>query len=335
MLRRFPGSKHQRALAALWAACSAVACLGAAPAQAAWPEQPVRIVVPFTPGGATDAVARMLASKLAPKLGQSVIVENRPGASTVIGAEAAARAQPNGYTLMLSGSTTYSVLPALKPGLPFDPIKSYEHVAIVALAPVVLLAKNDLPVKTAADAARLARERSGSGGLMYGTFGPGSAPHLTGEMFAMAAGARMTPVPYKGSAQLVTAMIGGEVDLGVDTVSSAAAQARAGKVRALAVTGNQRMAQLPDVPTFNEAGLPNVSFVGWYGLVAPAGTPADVMAKLGAAVEQVMADPEVRKTVSDLALEPVFMPGPQFSSQIASEVAEFRAIGERAGISME
>ena len=333
MKRRHSGfTPVRRAAAAVLALSFSFA--GAA-AQAAWPEQPVRLVVPFTPGGATDAVARLLASKLAPKLGQPVIVENRPGASTVIGADAVARAQPNGYTLMLSGSTTYSVLPALKTSLPFDPVKSYSHVAIVALAPVVLLAKNDLPVKTAGEAAKLARERSGKGGLMYGTFGPGSAPHLTGEMFAMAAGARMTPVPYKGSAQLVTAMIGGEVDLGVDTVSSAAAQARAGKVRALAVTGAQRMPQLPDVPTFTEAGLPEVSLVGWYGMVAPADTPADVLKRLGGAVEEVMADPEVRKAVGDLALEPVYLPGEKFRTQIETEVAEFRAIGERAGISMD
>ncbi|OZI45855.1 Bug family tripartite tricarboxylate transporter substrate binding protein [Bordetella genomosp. 5] len=319
------------AAAALALSCSLI---GTA-AHAAWPEQPLRLVVPFTPGGATDAVARLMASKLGPKLGQPVIVENRPGASTVIGADAVARAQPNGYTLMISGSTTYSVLPALKSALPYDPVKSYAHVAIVAIAPVVLLAKNDLPVKTAGEAAKLARERSGKGGLMYGTFGPGSAPHLTGEMVAMAADARMTPVPYKGSAQLVTAMIGGEVDLGVDTVSSAAAQARAGKVRALAVTGTQRMPQLPDVPTFTEAGLPNVSFVGWYGMVAPAGTPADIVQRLSAAVEEVMADPEVRKSVGDLALEPVYLPGEKFRTQIETEVAEFRAIGERAGISMD
>ncbi|MFJ1300830.1 Bug family tripartite tricarboxylate transporter substrate binding protein [Pseudomonadota bacterium AL_CKDN230030165-1A_HGKHYDSX7] len=333
MKRRHSGFTPVRraATAVLALSCSLI---GAA-AQAAWPEQPVRLVVPFTPGGATDAVARLMASKLAPKLGQPVIVENRPGASTVIGADAVARAQPNGYTLMLSGSTTYSVLPALKTGLPFDPVKSYSHVAIVAIAPVVLLAKNDLPVKTAGEAAKLARERSGKGGLMYGTFGPGSAPHLTGEMFAMAAGARMTPVPYKGSAQLVTAMIGGEVDLGVDTVSSAAAQARAGKVRALAVTGAKRMPQLPDVPTFTEAGLPEVSLVGWYGMVAPAGTPAEIVQRLGAAVEEVMADPEVRKSVGDLALEPVYLPGEKFRKQIETEVAEFRAIGERAGISMD
>ncbi|MFG0232942.1 Bug family tripartite tricarboxylate transporter substrate binding protein [Achromobacter sp. 413638] len=316
-------------------ALALAAAAGGATAHAAYPEQPIKIVVPFTPGGATDSVARLLASKLAGKLGQPVIIENRPGASTVIGAEAVARARPDGYTLMVSGSTTYSVLPALKTDLPYDPLRSYEHIAIVSLAPLVLLARKDLPASTAGEAAELARKQSGKSELMYGTFGPGSAPHLAGEMYAEAAGARMTPVPYKGSAPLVTALIGGEVALGVDTVASAAPHAKAGKVRALAVTGAHRSPQLPDVPTFAEAGLPGVSMVGWYGLVAPAKTPAPVLDTLGRAVEEVMRDPQVRKSIEDMAMEPVFMPGPAFRDQISSELATFGAVGKRAGITLD
>jgi tripartite-type tricarboxylate transporter receptor subunit TctC len=304
-------------------------------AQAAYPEQAIKIVVPFTPGGATDAVARLLANRLSGKLGQAVIVENRPGASTVIGAEAAARARPDGYTLMLSGSTTYTVLPALKPGLPYDPQRSYEHIAIVAMAPLVLLAKNGLEAGTLQEAAELARQRSAKGELMYGTFGAGSAPHLAGEMFAEAAGARMMPVPYKGSAQLVTAMIGGEVDLGVDTVSSAAPQARAGKVRALAVTGEHRVQQLPDVPTYAEAGMADASLVGWYGLVAPARTPAPVVETLSRAVSEIMEDPQVRQSVADLALDPVYLPGQAFQAQIAKELRTFADVAARAGIKLD
>ncbi len=304
-------------------------------AHAAYPDQAIKIVVPFTPGGATDAVARLLATRLSGKFGQPVIVENRPGASTLIGADAVARAKPDGYTLMLSGSTTYSVLPALKPSLPYDPVRSFEHIGIVAMAPVVLLAQNALPATTPLEAAALARQQSAKGGLMYGTFGPGSAPHLTGEMFAQAAGAKMMPVPYKGSAQLVTALIGGEIALGVDTVSAAVAQARAGKVRALAVSGVHRMPQLPDVPTFAEAGMAEVSFVGWYGLVAPAQTPTPVVDTLNRAVAEIMQDEQVRKTVSDLSLDPVFLPGQAFRDQIEKEVATFVAIAERAGITLD
>ncbi|WMD22459.1 tripartite tricarboxylate transporter substrate binding protein [Achromobacter seleniivolatilans] len=304
-------------------------------AHAAYPEQAIKIVVPFTPGGATDAVARLLANRLSTKLGQSVIVENRPGASTVIGADVVARAQPDGYTLMLSGSTTYTVLPALKASLPYDPVRSFEHIAIVAMAPVVLLAQNGLAATTVQEAGALAKQQSNKGGLMYGTFGPGSAPHLAGEMFAEAVGAKMLPVPYKGSAQLITAMIGGEVALGVDTVSSAAPQVRAGKVRALAVTGERRMPQLPDVPTFAEAGLPEVSFVGWYGLVAPARTPAPVLQTLNRAVAEIMEDPQVRKSVADLALDPVYMPAQPFQDKIAKELSTFTAVAKRANITLD
>lgn len=316
-------------------AITLAATVPAGSAHAAYPDQAIKIVVPFTPGGATDAVARLLATQLSGKFGQPVIVENRPGASTVIGADAVARAKPDGYTLMLSGSTTYTVLPALKPSLSYDPTRSFEHIGIVAMAPVVLLAQNGLAATTPQEAAAAARQQSAKGGLMYGTFGPGSAPHLTGEMFAQAAGAKMMPVPYKGSAQLITALIGGEIALGVDTVSASAAQVRAGKVRALAVTGDQRMPQLPDVPTFAEAGMPDVSFVGWYGLVAPAQTPAPVVDALNRAVSEIMQDEQVRKTVSDLSLVPVFLPAQPFRDQIAKEVTTFSGIATRAGITLD
>ena len=236
---------------------------------------------------------------------------------------------------MLSGSTTYTVLPALKPNLPYDPRRSFEHIAIVALAPVVLLVQNSLPAETAQQAAELARRQTASGGLMYGTFGPGSAPHLVGEMFAEAAGARMTPVPYKGSAQFITALIGGEVALGIDTVSSAAPQVKAGKVRALAVTGEHRVPQLPDVPTFIESGLPGVSMVGWYGLVAPARTPAPVLQTLNHAVADIMRDPQVQRAVNDLALEPVYLDGPAFTARMAQELQTFGEVGRRANIKLD
>ena len=311
------------------------AAVGAPAAHAAYPEQAIKLVVPFTPGGATDAVARLLANRLSGKLGQAVIVENRPGASTVIGANTVAQAQPDGYTLMLSGSTTYTVLPALKRDLPYDPRRSFEHIAIVALAPVVLLAQNSVPAKTAQQAAELARDKTASGGLMYGTFGPGSAPHLVGEMFAEAAGAKMTPVPYKGSAQFITALIGGEIALGVDTVSSAAPQVKAGKVRALAVTGEHRVPQLPDVPTFIESGLPGVSMVGWYGLVAPARTPQPVLDTLNRAVAGIMADPQVQRAVTDLALEPVYLDGAAFKARMQQELQTFGEVGRRANIKLD
>ncbi len=328
-------ARIRAAALACFSALALQATVGTPAAHAAYPEQAIKLVVPFTPVGATDAVARLLANRLSGKLGQAVIVENRPGASTVIGANAVAQAQPDGYTLMLSGSTTYTVLPALKRDLPYDPRGSFEHIAIVALAPVVLLVQNSLPAETAQQAADLARRQTASGGLMYGTFGPGSAPHLVGEMFAEAAGAKMTPVPYKGSAQFITALIGGEIALGVDTVSSAPPQVKAGKVRALAVTGEHRVPQLPDVPTFIESGLPGVSMVGWYGLVAPARTPAPVLRKLNDAVADIMRDPQVQRAVNDLALEPVYLDGPAFKARMEQELQTFGEVGRRADIKLD
>ncbi|MFY2640054.1 Bug family tripartite tricarboxylate transporter substrate binding protein [Achromobacter insuavis] len=328
-------ARIRAAALACFSALALQATVGTPAAHAAYPEQAIKLVVPFTPGGATDAVARLLANRLSGKLGQAVIVENRPGASTVIGANAVAQAQPDGYTLMLSGSTTYTVLPALKRDLPYDPRGSFEHIAIVALAPVVLLVQNSLPAETAQQAADLARRQTASGGLMYGTFGPGSAPHLVGEMFAEAAGAKMTPVPYKGSAQFITALIGGEIALGVDTVSSAAPQVKAGKVRALAVTGEHRVPQLPDVPTFIESGLPGVSMVGWYGLVAPARTPQPVLATLNRAVADIMADPQVQRAVTDLALEPVYLDSAAFTARMQQELQTFGEVGRRAEIKLD
>ena len=328
-------ARIRAAALACFSALALQATVGTPAAHAAYPEQAIKLVVPFTPGGATDAVARLLANRLSGKLGQAVIVENRPGASTVIGANAVAQAQPDGYTLMLSGSTTYTVLPALKRDLPYDPRGSFEHIAIVALAPVVLLVQNSLPAETAQQAADLARRQTASGGLMYGTFGPGSAPHLVGEMFAEAAGAKMTPVPYKGSAQFITALIGGEIALGVDTVSSAAPQVKAGTVRALAVTGEHRVPQLPDVPTFIESGLPGVSMVGWYGLVAPARTPQPVLATLNRAVADIMADPQVQRAVTDLALEPVYLDSAAFTARMQQELQTFGEVGRRAEIKLD
>lgn len=316
---------------------AALICALAAPAQAQqqYPNHPVKIVVPFTPGGATDAVARQLANKLSTRLGQPVIVENRPGAATVIGAQAVADAAPDGYTLMLSGSSTYTVLPALKKQLPYDPLTSFAPIAIVAMAPVVLLAKNGLPARNAAELAELARKRTGKTGLMYGTFGSGSAPHLAGEMFAQAARATLTPVPYKGSAQLVTALIGGEIDMGIDTASSAAPHVAAGKVRAIAVTGAHRSPQLPGTPTFAEAGMPSVSMVGWYALVAPAKTPAPALATLEQAVAGIMQDDEIRKAFAAMALEPVSMGPEAYRKQVTEELQVFGDIGRRASISLD
>ncbi|MDQ2185592.1 tripartite tricarboxylate transporter substrate binding protein [Alcaligenaceae bacterium A4P071] len=323
----------KRTMLLSWVAMSLLAVAGSA--HAAYPDRPIKMIVPFPPGGGTDVVARVVGKRLAEVLGQAVVIENRPGASTVIGAEAVARAEPDGYTLLMTGSTTYSILPALKKNLNYDPQKSFAPIAVLALAPVVLVTRTDLGISDLPALAKYARERADKGKVSYGTFGAGSAPHLAGLMMSQAFQADMLDVPYKGSAQMVTALIGGELDMGVDTAASAAPQVAAGKIKALAVTGANRVPSLPNVPTFAEAGYPSVDFLGWYGMAAPAGTPQAVIDTLGRAVATTMADETVKRTIAGNALEPVNLGPDVFRDRMAAEIKTFTAIGQRANVSIE
>lgn len=323
----------KRTMLLSWVAMSLLAVAGSA--HAAYPDRPIKMIVPFPPGGGTDVVARVVSKRLAEVLGQAVVVENRPGASTVIGADAVARAEPDGYTLLMTGSTTYSILPALKKNLSYDPQTSFAPIAVLALAPVVLVTRSDLGVADLPALAKYARERADKGKVSYGTFGAGSAPHLAGLMMSQALKADMLDVPYKGSAQMVTALIGGEIDMGVDTAASASPQVAAGKIKALAVTGAKRVPSLPGVPTFAEAGYPSVDFLGWYGMAAPAGTPQAIIDTLGRAVEKTMADDAVRRTIEANALEPVNLGPDVFRERMAGEIERFSAIGQQANVSIE
>ena len=251
------------------------AALAAPYAQAqSYPSKPIRIVVPFGPGGATDVVARTVADKLATRLGQPVIVENKPGASTMIGADAVAKAAPDGYTLLVSGSSTFSVAPALKERMPYDHQKDLALIALLVKAPLVLVSGPSAPAKSLAELVALAKAKPGD--LGYATFGAGSAPHLLGEMFAHEAGIKVMAVPYKGSAPASMALLGGEIQFAFDTIPSVGPHIKAGKLRPLAVSSTQRSSALPDVPTLAELKLGKATFDGFYGLAAPAGTPAAI-----------------------------------------------------------
>ncbi|MFT4190914.1 MAG: tripartite tricarboxylate transporter substrate binding protein [Comamonas sp.] len=308
--------------------------IGLGVAQASgYPAKALKVVVPFGPGGATDLVARVLAESLQAQLGQSVVVDNRPGASTLIGANAVARSAADGYTLLVSGSSTYTVVPALRQDVPYDPLKDFDLLAVVADAPMVLVVRPDAPY--AALPELLAAAKADRAGLQYATFGPGSAPHLLGEMFALAAGIKLSAVPYRGSAQAVMGVLGGEIGMAFDTLSSALPHIRAGKLRALAVFSAQRVAQLPDVPTVAERGLAKATFTGWYAVALPAGTPAPVRARLAEALRAALASQQVRQTLDQGALLPVFLGEAEFRRRVEQEIAQFRDVARRAHIEME
>lgn len=313
-----------------------IAVLAAPLAQAQspnYPHKPIRIVVPFGPGGATDVVARTVADKLSARLGQAVIVENKPGASTMIGADTVAKAAPDGYTLMVSGSSTYSVVPALKERLPYDPQKDLALIALLVKAPLVLVSGPATPAKTLAELVALAKSKPGE--LSYGTFGTGSAPHLAGEMFAHEAGIKVLAVPYKGSAPASMALLGGEIHYAIDTIPSVGPHIKSGKLRALAVTSVQRASALPEVPTLGELKLGKASFDGYYGMAAPAGTPAAIQQLLGRELAGIMALPDVKEKMLAAGLEPGFQDAAGFKAKVAEEIATFKAAGKRANIVME
>ncbi|KTT21659.1 tripartite tricarboxylate transporter substrate binding protein [Pseudacidovorax intermedius] len=302
-------------------------------AQEPWPTRSVRLVVPFPPGGGTDIVARALGQKLAERLGQPVVIDNKPGASTIIGTDAVAKAAPDGYTLLLSGSTSYSVNAALRARLPYDPVRDLAPIGIVARTPLVLVVAASAPWRTVDELVRAARAKPQA--IRYATFGSGSGPHLAGELFALACGAKLQDVPYKGSAQATIAVMGGEIEMGIDTVAAVAPHVRAGKLRALGIVGATRASLLPDVKTLAELGLPDATFDAWYGLAAPARSPAAALDRLARETRALLADPALQTTLKAQGMEPAWIDAATFRTQMEGEISRYRALAHRANIPME
>jgi tripartite-type tricarboxylate transporter receptor subunit TctC len=323
-------------LCAALTALASVAGMAHAQTQAsssAWPDRAVRVVVPFPPGGGTDAVARAVSQKLSDRLGKPVVVDNKPGAATIIGTDHVVKAEPDGYTLLISGSTSYTVNAALRNKLPYDPLKDLAPVAIVARAPLVVVVNSASPYKDLASL--LAAAKAAPQTINYATFGSGSAPHLVGALLEQTAGVRLQDVPYRGSAQAMMGLIGGEIQMAIDTVVSAAPHVRSGKLRALAIAGNERARALPTVPTVRELNLPEAAFDGWYAVSAPSQTPASIVSKLGKEVEEAMRDDKLREQIRSAGMEPVFIGPKAMHATMEDEIGRYRALAHRAKIVVE
>jgi tripartite-type tricarboxylate transporter receptor subunit TctC len=298
-----------------------------------WPAKPIKLIVPFPPGGATDSIARLLAEALVPRLGQAVIIENKAGAATVIGVDAVAKSPPDGYTLLVSGASSYTIVPALRDKLPFDVTKDLLPIALVAYAPLVVVTSAGKSYQRLADVLADAKARPKM--LLFSTYGPGSQPHLAAELLADAAGVDLQAVPYKGSADALLGLMRGDVDIGVETVSAAAAHIKAGKLRALAVTSARRSAFLPQVPGMEELNLAKASIQGFYAIAAPAGTPVAVVDRLVKEVEAIMSAPEPKAKCAELSLEAVSIGPDGLRAVIAAELARYRELNKRLKISVE
>ena len=298
----------------------ALLMLIAVSAAAAYPDHPIRFVVPVAAGGGNDIVARLLAQKLTDAWGQSVVVDNRPGAATAIGAEIVARAIPDGYTIMLT-SVSFAINAGMRKQLPFDPVRDFATITQVARVPQIMVVNPAVPAATLAEFIALAKAKPGQ--LNYASAGTGSSTHLAMELFMDMTGTRLNHVPYKGTAPGLTDVIAGHVQITFDAIPPTLPHVKSGRVRALAIGGTQRFPTLPDVPTLAEAGLPNYTFQSWFGIFAPARTPEAVVRTLNRELVRIIALPETRKAFVELGIEPVGTSPEDFGKYLRAEIARW------------
>ena len=307
----------------------------AAPAAFAqtYPAKPVRFIVPFPPGGGNDTIARLVAQKLAATLGQQVIVDNRPGAGGTIGAEAAARSPADGYTMFLAGVASHGINPNIRRKLPYDALKDFDAVSLIASAPLLVVVHPSLPVKTVKDLVAFAKSRPGQ--INYASNGAGSSSHLGVELFNMMAGVKMTHIPYKGLSPALTDLLSGEVQVMFSSAVAALPQVKAGRLRAIAMTGSKRSAAISNVPTVAEAGIPGYETGSWYGVVVPAGTPKAAVDRLSKEIQGIVRSQDFTAKLNEEAVIPVGSTPEGFDKHIRAELARWAKVIKAAKIELE
>jgi tripartite-type tricarboxylate transporter receptor subunit TctC len=306
--------------------CSLCAC---AAAQEPYPSRPVRFILPFPPGGGTDILGRLIAERLSAQLGQPVVTENRGGAGGNVGAEAAARSSPDGYTLVLA-APSLAISPSLYSKLNYDPVRDFSPVSLVATVPNVIITHPSVPAQTLQEFIALARARPGA--MNFGSGGSGTSNHLAGELFNIVNGTRLVHIPYKGVNLAMQDVISGQIHLVVIGIPAAAPHIKAGRVRALGVIAPQRAAALPEVPTAAEAGLKDFDVTTWYGVLAPAGTPRPIVARLNAELVKIMHSPDTRQRLAAMATDPRTSTPEEFADYLKAEIAKWGDVVRKANL---
>jgi tripartite-type tricarboxylate transporter receptor subunit TctC len=299
----------------------------------AYPTKPIRFVVPFPPGGGNDTIARLIGQRLAASLGQQVVIDNRAGAGGVIGAEAVARSPADGYTMLLAGVATFGIGPNLRRKIPYDPVRDFDAVSLIASAPLLVVVHPSLPVKSVKELIAFAKARPGQ--INYASNGVGASSHLAVELFNIMTGTRLVHIPYKGLSQALTDVLAGQVPVMFSSAVAMLPHVKSGKVRAIAMTGDRRSPAIPAIPTVIEAGVPGYETGSWYGVVVPAGTPKAAVSRLAQEIVAITKSPEITARLVDEAVIPVASSPEAFAAHIRSELARWAKVIRAANIEPE